>query len=716
MRNDENNLKACENKPNVNNVIHKNNIGKDNVKKINRKISLTCQQPTVNLKEERNNFLEPRGKVSGRLRSPLPSPIPSPSSSPTPSPSRHRFQVSKVSEISKITAAPNSNSSFKFRSPTSRFRVTLVDNSDTLQSKPFTETTTVNLNCSLSDQDSKHTASKSLTVNVSDADLRCDLAKSNKSEKTIISNNSVSGGNKNNSINNSIDDYTEGENVYMKNIYLRNDKSEEEKEYINGTDLEISNFIDTTNRSNFGSASSLDASISSIDSISGNDRNISPSSNDSFELESNKFNLITNDSLDLAKSHINESISSGTNFHGTSIEGSNLSKTEIRLETSIFNTTEKSPAQFNTEFKENITKLVRASSSDEKAITNSDKLSWTKGDAIKNSIRKISWVPPQLESWIFDDQKSQSGSKSHISKSDTIAQSKVEEKESIDDCKLPSSLDKLLTIFQHPAGLFMRNTLNLECNKITAGKRDEMVHVKTSNSFDKFKDISNLLVTTDNDVSNVDNQLIEPLKKNNCHCDHRYLNEFQEISEHKHKLHFEQFSTKMISGIKDNVSPESAIVTNIKSITLSQLIDNVNKQGSTIDNLKGVVESVSNYVDDAPDSSFEDKIYNDLAPNELNANLSIEVKINSVDNSEIVDCVNASEILDNEMKSNINALSDNLKNDLISDTNYAMESRNTCTYHTNRNESLENTYPSISNEEGYEDSTNNRITANIIEM
>lgn len=104
-----------------------------------RKISLTCQSihtPTVkNILQ--GETLDPRKKT--RLRSPLPSPqTGSPSSSPIPSPSRgNRFQVSRVSENNKITPALSPRLDSKPNeplrsspSPTSRFRVTIVQGDD----------------------------------------------------------------------------------------------------------------------------------------------------------------------------------------------------------------------------------------------------------------------------------------------------------------------------------------------------------------------------------------------------------------------------------------------------------------------------------------------------------------------------------------------------------------------------------------------------------
>lgn len=107
-----------------------------------RKISLTCHttirtSPSSSAVEQQSkvterNLLDPNRKSSGRLRSPLPSPIPSPVSSPVPSPSRSsRFQVSRVVETSTspITPPPSNSCSptiFPASLPTSRFHVTSV--------------------------------------------------------------------------------------------------------------------------------------------------------------------------------------------------------------------------------------------------------------------------------------------------------------------------------------------------------------------------------------------------------------------------------------------------------------------------------------------------------------------------------------------------------------------------------------------------------------
>lgn len=80
-----------------------------------RKISLTCQSirnldPAIQPKVERH-LLDPNRKTGGRLRSPLPSPIPSPVSSPAPSPSRNRFHVSRVVEAGTSPITPPSSAS-----------------------------------------------------------------------------------------------------------------------------------------------------------------------------------------------------------------------------------------------------------------------------------------------------------------------------------------------------------------------------------------------------------------------------------------------------------------------------------------------------------------------------------------------------------------------------------------------------------------------------
>lgn len=99
-----------------------------------RKISLTCQSlrnPPIESQQVKTdrNLLDPARKSSGRLRSPLPSPIPSPVSSPIPSPSRSRFQVSRVVEstVSPITPPSSNSCSPTSFAPTSRFRVTVVE-------------------------------------------------------------------------------------------------------------------------------------------------------------------------------------------------------------------------------------------------------------------------------------------------------------------------------------------------------------------------------------------------------------------------------------------------------------------------------------------------------------------------------------------------------------------------------------------------------------
>ncbi|KAK7870849.1 hypothetical protein R5R35_014432 [Gryllus longicercus] len=117
-----------------------------------RKISLTCETLMRSVDPENSNsqFLEPRRVTGGRLRSPAPSPVPSPVSSPIPSPSRTRFQVSRVSEPQPV-GSPSSCSSSPFTPPsispsptrffasptTSRFRVTLVEPSSIPVTQPI---------------------------------------------------------------------------------------------------------------------------------------------------------------------------------------------------------------------------------------------------------------------------------------------------------------------------------------------------------------------------------------------------------------------------------------------------------------------------------------------------------------------------------------------------------------------------------------------------
>lgn len=122
-----------------------------------RKISLTCHSVCSNNNNIMNNnilstttitnspkdkHLDPSfKKSSGRLRSPLPSPAPSPIISPCPSPSRNRFQVSRVIEnnnnnhifgggntLSSSPSPSSTGSSPTFFPPNnSRFRVTTVN-------------------------------------------------------------------------------------------------------------------------------------------------------------------------------------------------------------------------------------------------------------------------------------------------------------------------------------------------------------------------------------------------------------------------------------------------------------------------------------------------------------------------------------------------------------------------------------------------------------
>ncbi|XP_029178207.1 uncharacterized protein LOC114945991 [Nylanderia fulva] len=130
-----------------------------------RKISLTCQTlPSPSSGRSATSLaadepatratLEPAKRTSGgRLRSPAPSPIPSPVASPIPSPSRNRFVVCRVPEASlrstdssastsPVTTPPSLGSSPNFfpgaSSPggSSRFRVSVVKSVDAGPSSP----------------------------------------------------------------------------------------------------------------------------------------------------------------------------------------------------------------------------------------------------------------------------------------------------------------------------------------------------------------------------------------------------------------------------------------------------------------------------------------------------------------------------------------------------------------------------------------------------
>uniref|UniRef100_A0A1B6DCG1 Protein phosphatase 1 regulatory subunit 37 n=1 Tax=Clastoptera arizonana TaxID=38151 RepID=A0A1B6DCG1_9HEMI len=96
-----------------------------------RKISLTCEtlmrSAIAPSPEPATQHLNEPKRSSGRLRSPAPSPIPSPVASP--SPTRNRFQVSKVSESNSPVTPSTSPNSFFGSTSSSRFKVTVVDNS-----------------------------------------------------------------------------------------------------------------------------------------------------------------------------------------------------------------------------------------------------------------------------------------------------------------------------------------------------------------------------------------------------------------------------------------------------------------------------------------------------------------------------------------------------------------------------------------------------------
>lgn len=114
-----------------------------------RKISLTCQTlpspPSRSTQPAACGMLEPKRTSGGRLRSPAPSPIPSPVASPIPSPSRNRFVVCRVSEAlvrstessasSSPITPPSLGSSPSFFSSasggSSRFRVSVVESTNT---------------------------------------------------------------------------------------------------------------------------------------------------------------------------------------------------------------------------------------------------------------------------------------------------------------------------------------------------------------------------------------------------------------------------------------------------------------------------------------------------------------------------------------------------------------------------------------------------------
>ncbi|EZA52880.1 Leucine-rich repeat-containing protein [Ooceraea biroi] len=113
-----------------------------------RKISLTCQTlpsppsrsaTSLTADEPARAMLEPKRTSGGRLRSPAPSPIPSPVASPIPSPSRNRFVVCRVPEASLRSTDSSASSSpvtppslgsspcFFGTSGPSRFRVSVVE-------------------------------------------------------------------------------------------------------------------------------------------------------------------------------------------------------------------------------------------------------------------------------------------------------------------------------------------------------------------------------------------------------------------------------------------------------------------------------------------------------------------------------------------------------------------------------------------------------------
>ncbi|XP_011255630.1 uncharacterized protein LOC105250932 [Camponotus floridanus] len=128
-----------------------------------RKISLTCQtlpspssgRSTTSLAANEpatRTTLEPAKRTSGgRLRSPAPSPIPSPVASPIPSPSRNRFVVCRVPEASlrstdssastspvtppSLGSSPNFFSGASSGGP-SRFRVSVVESAGAGRSPP----------------------------------------------------------------------------------------------------------------------------------------------------------------------------------------------------------------------------------------------------------------------------------------------------------------------------------------------------------------------------------------------------------------------------------------------------------------------------------------------------------------------------------------------------------------------------------------------------
>ncbi|XP_072767664.1 uncharacterized protein [Anoplolepis gracilipes] len=128
-----------------------------------RKISLTCQTlPSPSFGRSATSLaadepttrttLEPAKRTSGgRLRSPAPSPIPSPVASPIPSPSRNRFVVCRVPEASLIRSTDSSASTSPVTPPSlgsspnffpgassgpSRFRVSVVESAGAGRSSP----------------------------------------------------------------------------------------------------------------------------------------------------------------------------------------------------------------------------------------------------------------------------------------------------------------------------------------------------------------------------------------------------------------------------------------------------------------------------------------------------------------------------------------------------------------------------------------------------
>lgn len=383
-----------------------------------RKISLTCQSlrnPVLDppqVKSDRH-LLDPARKSGGRLRSPLPSPIPSPVSSPTPSPSRSRFQVSRVVESSVSPITPPSSNSCSPTSFTSnsRFRVTVVE-PPKVMSAPVTIINSTNKESSETTKQSVNTTVAVATAATSPA------APVRPTSKTPSPIQMQSPQNKSVTV----------EQQQPAKIAANKPIEQLLSSTLTVVDAPLNTSFDSPDLEVKGYMDDSCSSFSSLDSIDrGQDLNTSLSSMESYDIllgenkgASDKLNTLTqHDECTVTKTLSNSSIDSAGKAENSasSLEASTCSND------SIYGSQEFPVLKVSSNEGTLTNSPVSPNSGD---ITASDKdCLTTKSD--EKRVRKTSW----------------------ISRGDAV----------------PATLDKLLSIFQHPGNLFFARSSNGEVIK-----------------------------------------------------------------------------------------------------------------------------------------------------------------------------------------------------------------------------------------------------------